>query len=82
MSLISPELLAKYGINNVKEIVYNPSYQDLFNYETDPSLEGFEKGTQTNSGAIAVKTGIFTGMNPQDCSGLKYQMNTRKRLME
>jgi phosphoenolpyruvate carboxykinase (ATP) len=66
MSLISPALLAKYGINNVKEIVYNPSFQELFNYETDPSLEGFEKGTQTNSGAIAVKTGIFTGRSPKD----------------
>jgi len=66
MSFISPELLAKYGIHNVKEIVYNPTYQDLFNYETDAALDGFEKGTQTNSGAIAVKTGIFTGRSPKD----------------
>jgi phosphoenolpyruvate carboxykinase (ATP) len=66
MSLISPELLAKYGINHVKEIIYNPTYQDLFNYETDPTLEGFEKGIQTNSGAVAVKTGIFTGRSPKD----------------
>ena len=66
MSFISPNELAKYGISNVKEVIYNPSYQELFNYETDPKLEGFEKGIQTNTGAIAVKTGIFTGRSPKD----------------
>jgi phosphoenolpyruvate carboxykinase (ATP) len=66
MSFITPAILAKYGINNVNEVIYNPSYQDLYNYETDPKLDGFEKGTQTNSGAIAVKTGIFTGRSPKD----------------
>jgi phosphoenolpyruvate carboxykinase (ATP) len=66
MSLISPALLAKYGIKNVTEIIYNPSFQELFNHETDSQLNGFEKGTQTNSGAIAVKTGIFTGRSPKD----------------
>jgi phosphoenolpyruvate carboxykinase (ATP) len=66
MSFITAATLAKYGINNVNEVIYNPSYQDLYNYETDPELSGFEKGTQTNSGAIAVKTGIFTGRSPKD----------------
>ena len=66
MSFISPTTLAKYGISNVKEVVYNPTYQDLFTFETNPALDGFEKGVQTNTGAIAVKTGIFTGRSPKD----------------
>jgi phosphoenolpyruvate carboxykinase (ATP) len=66
MSFISPSKLAKYGISNVKEVIYNPSYQELFNFETDPKLEGYEKGVQTDTGAIAVKTGIFTGRSPKD----------------
>ena len=36
--------LSKYGIVDVKEIVHNPSYDVLFAEETNPSLEGFEKG--------------------------------------
>ena len=66
MSLISPINLAKYGISNVKEVIHNPSYQDLFEFETDPKLEGFEKGELTKTGAIAVKTGVFTGRSPKD----------------
>jgi phosphoenolpyruvate carboxykinase (ATP) len=58
--------LSKYGIRNVNEIIHNPSYDELFKYETDPQLEGFEKGTLTNTGAIAVNTGIFTGRSPKD----------------
>ena len=66
MGIISAENLKKYGIENVKEIVHNPSYEDLYQYETDPSLEGFEKGVVTNTGAVAVKTGVFTGRSPRD----------------
>lgn len=66
MSFLSPNELAKYGISNVTEVIYNPSYQELFQYETAPELDGFEKGEQTNTGAIAVKTGIFTGRSPKD----------------
>ena len=58
--------LSIYGINDVKEIFYNPSYEVLFKHETDPSLEGFEKGIVTKTGAVAVKTGIFTGRSPRD----------------
>lgn len=58
--------LAQYGINNVEEIFYNPSYELLFEHETNPELAGYEKGTLTESGAIAVDTGIFTGRSPKD----------------
>ena len=58
--------LSKYGICDVKEIVYNPSYDQLFKEETNPDLEGFERGVVTESGAVAVQTGIFTGRSPKD----------------
>ncbi len=32
--------LSKYGITGVKEIFYNPSYEQLYKDEMDPSLEG------------------------------------------
>lgn len=58
--------LSKYGIIDVKEIIHNPSYDDLFKYETDPSLEGFEKAMKSELGALNVMTGIFTGRSPKD----------------
>ncbi len=58
--------VTKYGITDVKEIVYNPSYEQLFKDETDPSLEGFEKGQVTELGAVNVMTGIYTGRSPKD----------------
>ncbi len=58
--------LTKYGINGVTEIIHNPSYEELFVAETDPSLEGFEKGQVTELGAVNVMTGIYTGRSPKD----------------
>jgi len=58
--------LNKYGIEDVKEIYHNPSYELLFEHETNQKLEGFERGFVTESGAVAVDTGIFTGRSPQD----------------
>lgn len=58
--------LSKYGIQNVQQVYYNLSYDELFEHETAPSLEGFEKGFETNLGAVAVDTGIFTGRSPKD----------------
>ncbi|WP_410679184.1 phosphoenolpyruvate carboxykinase (ATP) [Avibacterium paragallinarum] len=58
--------LGELGIYDVKEVVYNPSYEQLFIEETKEGLEGFEKGTVTQSGAVAVDTGIFTGRSPKD----------------
>jgi len=61
----SPDL-SKYGIKDTQEIVYNPSYDKLFEEETKPGLEGFEKGIVTELGAVNVSTGIFTGRSPKD----------------
>jgi len=58
--------LSQYGISDVKEIYHNLSYEVLFKHETDHSLEGFERGHLTNTGAVAVDTGIFTGRSPKD----------------
>ena len=58
--------LSKYGITGVKEIIHNPSYEELFAAETEPSLEGFEKGQETELGAVNVMTGIYTGRSPKD----------------
>lgn len=64
--MIDPRELSKYGIEEVKEILYNPSYNTLFAEETKPGLEGFEKGIITRTGAIAIDTGVFTGRSPKD----------------
>ncbi len=58
--------LSKYGITNVKEIIYNPSFDALYKYETDRKLEGYEKGVVSELGAVNVMTGIFTGRSPKD----------------
>ena len=58
--------LRQYGISDVEEIYYNPSYEFLFEQETRDDLEGYEKGTVTECGAVAVDTGIFTGRSPKD----------------
>ena len=58
--------LEKYGISGTTEIVYNPSYDTLFEEETKPELEGFEKGQVTELGAVNVMTGIYTGRSPKD----------------
>jgi phosphoenolpyruvate carboxykinase (ATP) len=58
--------LSKYGITGVTEVVYNPSFDMLFNEETKPGLEGFEKGQVTELGAVNVMTGVYTGRSPKD----------------
>ena len=58
--------LSKYGITGTTEIVYNPSYELLFEEETKAGLEGFEKGQVTELGAVNVMTGIYTGRSPKD----------------
>ncbi|MCB0807067.1 MAG: phosphoenolpyruvate carboxykinase (ATP) [Bacteroidales bacterium] len=58
--------LEGYGIKNVKHLYYNSSYEELFQHEMDPSLSGYEKGQLTESGAVNVMTGKFTGRSPKD----------------
>ncbi|MCD4792806.1 MAG: phosphoenolpyruvate carboxykinase (ATP) [Bacteroidales bacterium] len=58
--------LSKYGITDVKEVYHNLSYEEMFKHETNPELEGFEKGYLTDLGAVTVDTGIFTGRSPKD----------------
>jgi phosphoenolpyruvate carboxykinase (ATP) len=58
--------LSKYGIYDIQNVYYNISYEELFRHETDPSLEGYERGFVTNTGAVAVDTGEFTGRSPKD----------------
>jgi phosphoenolpyruvate carboxykinase (ATP) len=60
------EDLNKYGIHNVEEIVYNPSFDYLYEEELNPALDGYEKGVLTDMGAVNVMTGIFTGRSPKD----------------
>ncbi|MFK7031677.1 phosphoenolpyruvate carboxykinase (ATP) [Flavobacterium oreochromis] len=58
--------LEKYGISDVKEIVYNPTYELLYQEELSPELEGYERGQLTELGAVNVMTGEFTGRSPKD----------------
>ncbi len=58
--------LTKYGITGTPEIVYNPSFEELFAAEMDPALEGFDKGQMTELGAVNVMTGVYTGRSPKD----------------
>ena len=58
--------LTPYGISDTFEVLYNPSYETLFAEETAADLNGFEVGHLTESGAISVDTGDFTGRSPKD----------------
>ena len=58
--------LSKYGITGTTEIVYNPSYEDLYEEEMKSGLEGYEKGQESELGAVNVMTGVYTGRSPKD----------------
>ena len=58
--------LSKYGITGTTEIVYNPSFEQLFEEEMNPGLTGFDKGQLTELDAVNVFTGEFTGRSPKD----------------
>ncbi|MBO4531688.1 MAG: phosphoenolpyruvate carboxykinase (ATP) [Paludibacteraceae bacterium] len=58
--------LTKYGITGSTVIAHNPSYEELYKAEIDKSLEGYEKGQETELGAVNVMTGIYTGRSPKD----------------
>lgn len=58
--------LKQYGITDSKEIIYNPTYELLYNEELEKSLEGYDKGVLSEFGAVKVDTGVFTGRSPKD----------------
>ena len=58
--------LTQYGITGTTEVVYNPSYEFLYEEENRTDLEGFEKGRVSELGAVNVMTGIYTGRSPKD----------------
>jgi phosphoenolpyruvate carboxykinase (ATP) len=58
--------LAEYGISGVSALVHNPSFEQLFEEENRDDLTGYEKGVLTQTGAVAVDTGKFTGRSPSD----------------
>ena len=58
--------LTKYGITGATEIVYNPSYELLYEEEMKPELTGYDKGQLTELDAVNVMTGIYTGRSPKD----------------
>ena len=58
--------LTKYGITGTTEIVYNPSYEQLYEEELNPNLTGYDVGKESELGAVNVFTGEFTGRSPKD----------------
>ena len=58
--------LTQYGITGATVKAHNPSYDYLFKEETNPALTGYEKGQETELGAVNVMTGIYTGRSPKD----------------
>ena len=58
--------LTQYGIKGTPKIYHNPSWDELFIDETKPGLTGYEKGQETELGAVNVMTGIYTGRSPKD----------------
>jgi len=58
--------LEQYGINGIEDVVYNPTYEQLYKEEMSPGLEGFEVGVVSEFGAVKVDTGIYTGRSPKD----------------
>lgn len=58
--------LEKYGIKDAAEVIYNPTFDFLYQEELKSTLEGFEKGQRTELGAVNVMTGVFTGRSPKD----------------
>ena len=53
--------LEELGLKNVGNVYHNLSYDELIKHELDNG-----EVQQTNKGATAVDTGIFTGRSPKD----------------
>ena len=49
--------LSKYGITGTTEVVYNPSYEQLFEEDKQQKLERYEKSQENEVGEVAVISG-------------------------
>ncbi len=58
--------LDQVGIHQAEEILHNPSYELLFEHETNSEAKDWSRGIETDTGAVTVDTGVFTGRSPQD----------------
>ena len=58
--------LESLGIHTPAALIYNPSYEQLYNDETAAHLEGYERGQVSTLGAVCVQTGEYTGRSPKD----------------
>ncbi len=58
--------LSVYGIMDASEVIYNPSFETLFEEEMKPGLTGYDVGVLTELDAVNVMTGIYTGRSPKD----------------
>jgi phosphoenolpyruvate carboxykinase (ATP) len=74
------DALLSLGIQESGELFYNPDYDLLIAHETSPELTGAARGVMTESGAVAVDTGIFTGLAARQiyCQG---RSDARHRLV-
>ena len=66
MAKFDKSVLSKYGIKGTTEVIYNPSYELLFEEEMKEDLTGYDKGQLTELGAVNVMTGVYTGRSPKD----------------
>jgi phosphoenolpyruvate carboxykinase (ATP) len=65
-AVLVENFLLSIGISDVQTIVHNPSYDQLYEDELQPGLEGFARGYLTELGAVNVLTGEYTGRSPKD----------------
>ena len=65
-SVLVENFLSSIGISGVQTVVHNPSYDQLYEDELQPGLEGFARGYLTELGAVNVLTGEYTGRSPKD----------------
>ncbi len=66
MAKFEKAVLEQYGITGTTEVVYNPSFEYMFEEEMKPGLTGYDKGQVSELGAVNVMTGIYTGRSPKD----------------
>ena len=69
--------LSRFGITDVSEIVYNPSYELLFEEEMKSGLTGFEKGQLTELDTVNVMTGTLSWTRTQRTPFGGQQTHTR-----